>query len=203
MQGTGRVGYTPRAGKLVWSDVLLTIVLVTGGVYEVATGLAEVFVPAWVGKDMLEVTPVCGTASESADDTVYSVLSALGGSRINAGLLMLSLGIYRAHVYATYMPLNPAYHTLVQLVLATAAVGAGVGIIGTLSLKPVSSQITMGIAPLVRLGVYVVAFIVSMCVFEASSLYTEAHRGYPQAADEAEPDKGPSGASRVIFLRRT
>jgi hypothetical protein len=202
MQGTGRVGYAPRTGRLVWSDVLLTIVLVTGGVYEVATGLAEVFAPGWVGKDILELTPVCGAASESADDTVYTVLSALGGSRIDAGLLMLSLGIYRTHVYATYMPLNPAYHTLVQLVLAAAAVGPGIGLIGTLSLKPVSSQITMGIAPLVRLGVYAVAFIVSMCVFESSSLYKEAHRGYPQEAGEADANKGPSGERRIILIRR-
>ena len=201
MQGAGRVGYTPDGGRLVWSDVLLTIVLVTGGLYDVAVGLAEVFVPGWVGKDILEITPVCGAASESADDTVYSALAALGGWRINAGVLMLGLGAYRTHVYATYMPLNPAYHTLVQTVLASAVIGPGIGLIGTLSLKPVSTQITMGMAPMVRLGVFVVAFLMSMCVFEASGIYREAHRGYPQS-DSDDADKSRAEANRVVFIRR-
>ena len=189
-----------RESRLWWTDVLVTGVLIGGGVDDIGAGLTSVFANQWVAGSLAGMTPVCnetGGASPLADDTVRLGVVAWGSARVTYGIVLFAVGFYRSYIYSTFLPLNMMYGGMVRLVIVASLIGQGVGLGGASTLSPLSHNLLMGWAALVRLGLFGAAFLASFFIYEQTPWYKAAHEGYRQ------PEPGIREARRGVFAATT
>ena len=179
-----------REQRLWWTDVLVTLVIVSTGIDDVGGGLDCVCEPLGHRQHCQHDARVQRHSQRAGRRHVRLGVVAWA-ARVSAGIVRFAVGFYRSYICSTYLPLNDVRWCR-AIGHRVAILGEGVAMLSAaFMLDPLSSLLWVG--PVDRMGALIAAFLASFFIYEQTPWYKAAHDGYPQ------PEPSVREAQRGIF----